>query len=464
MDTSNEASLSWAYELYQMAQLVTGDNSDVVQRNILEHIVTGFGAETGSLALADEKGETLTIVAGIGLPKEAIGNQVPFGKGIMGTVASKAWPLLLNGDLSKNPNLKSAMPPREGERPRSAMCWPLKSGQQVFGVMTINRGGSSPAFTDDDLERGGVMVNLVSLAVANAKLQDDQQRRIRELSDINCKLEEAQNQLLQSEKMASVGQLAAGVAHEINNPVGYVYSNVGTLGKELKNLFRMLDLYESAETHLADHKDVLDGIRILKDELDLEFLKEDLADLLKESQEGLNRVKQIVQDLKDFSHVDESEWQWVHLHRGIDSTLNVVHNELKYKARIQKEYGDLPQVKCLGSQVNQVFMNLLVNAAQAMKEPGTITIRTGATDDDWVWASVSDTGAGIPPENVKRLFEPFFTTKPVGKGTGLGLSLAYSIIDKHGGRIEVDSEVGKGTTFTIWLPVDQVEQQEGEAA
>ncbi len=269
------------------------------------------------------------------------------------------------------------------------------------------------------------------------------------------KLEQAHNQLLQSEKMASIGQLAAGVAHEINNPIGYVNSNLGSLGLYVEKLFRMIEAYERAEPSLADQA-LLQEIRALKLESDWEYLKGDVRDLLSESSEGIVRVKGIVQDLKDFSHVDQAEWQWVDLHKGIDSTLNVVNNEIKYKAEVVKDFGDIPQVECLASQLNQVFMNMLVNASQAIGEGGRgrITIRTGA-ENGMVRVEFSDTGKGIAPENLKRIFDPFFTTKPVGKGTGLGLSLSYGIIDKHNGRIEVESEVGTGTTFRIWLPVQQ---------
>jgi signal transduction histidine kinase len=171
--------------------------------------------------------------------------------------------------------------------------------------------------------------------------------------------------------------------------------------------------------------------------------------------DGLKRVKDIVQALKDFSHVGETEWQVADLHHGIDSTLTIVSNEIKYKARVDKAYGVLPPVTCLASQLNQVFMNLLVNAAHAVtKDRGTLVIRTG-TDSGEVWVEIEDDGSGIAPDNLKRIFDPFFTTKPVGKGTGLGLSLSYGIVKKHGGRIAVDSEVGRGTRFRVSIPIQQ---------
>ena len=280
---------------------------------------------------------------------------------------------------------------------------------------------------------------------------------VREMHRLNAQLEEAQNHMMQSEKMASIGQLAAGVAHEINNPIGYVYSNLGTLEKYVQDTFGMLAQYEQAEAAIAD-PGVRATLKAARDKLDIAFLKEDLSALMIESKDGITRVKKIVQNLKDFSHVDASdEWHYTDLHSGLNSTLNIVNNEIKYKADVIKEYGKIPEVECLSSQLNQVFMNLLVNAAHAIEEHGIITIRTGQQGDE-VWVDVADTGKGIAPEHLSKIFDPFFTTKPIGKGTGLGLSLSYGIIQKHHGRIEVQSEVGKGTTFRVWLPVSQPQQ------
>lgn len=266
------------------------------------------------------------------------------------------------------------------------------------------------------------------------------------------RLEEARNQLLQSEKMASIGQLAAGVAHEINNPVGYVKSNLSTLRGYLEQVMALLDAYGLTEDTLAGEA-ARDQLVKLKTSIDLPFLREDIWSLMRECDEGLQRVAQIVRDLKDFSHADGGERVHANLHRGLDSTLNIVWNELKYKAKVVREYGELPDVDCVITQINQVFMNLLVNAAQAMEQQGTIWIRTGLGEPGWVWVEIEDTGQGIPEENLKRIFDPFFTTKPVGKGTGLGLALAYGIVNRHGGRIEVESTVGKGTRFRVSLPI-----------
>lgn len=318
---------------------------------------------------------------------------------------------------------------------------------RVFGFNDITARTLAEAALRDSRDRleEGVRERTAELQAANASLEAEKRHQ----QALIKKLEEAQNQLLQSEKMASMGQLAAGVAHEINNPVGFVNSNLGTLQRYCNDLLRILDAYEKLESLLASN--VLQDLRQLKEEIDTKYLREDIADLLTESLDGLQRVKRIVQDLKDFSHVDRGEREWADLEKGLDSTLNMVWNEIKYKAGVIKEYANLPSIECLPSQLNQVFLNLLINAAHSIETKGNITIRTGFDPQD-VWVEVEDTGHGISAENLKHIFEPFFTTKPVGKGTGLGLSLSYGIVQKHHGRIEVASEVGKGTKFRVIIP------------
>jgi two-component system, NtrC family, sensor kinase len=292
----------------------------------------------------------------------------------------------------------------------------------------------------------------VALYRARCKLYESEEtlrHNFAELEKAHATLKEMSDQLRQSEKMASIGQLAAGVAHEINNPIGFVNSNLNTLQRYLASLFTILAAYEQAEGEVTAETRAI--LAELKQKVELTYLREDSESLLTESMDGLQRVKRIVQDLKDFSHVDETEKQWASLEKGMDSTLNVVWNELKYKADVVKEYGGIPDIECIPSQINQVFMNLLINAAQAIQGHGQIAIRSGR-DEQNVWVEVADTGEGIKSEHLTRIFEPFFTTKPVGKGTGLGLSLAYGIVSKHNGRIDVKSEVGKGTTFRVWLP------------
>ena len=260
--------------------------------------------------------------------------------------------------------------------------------------------------------------------------------------------------------MAAIGQLAAGVAHEINNPVGFVNANLGTLKSYVESLLSLINTFEQVSDELP--ASVQKRLNDMKIAIELDYVRQDILDLLAESADGLDRVKQIVQDLKDFARAGESVWQDSDLHRGLDSTLNVVWNELKYKAKVHKEYGVLPLVRCVPAQINQVFMNILVNAAHAIENMGDITLKTGVEGEN-VWISISDNGRGMPEAVCKRIFEPFFTTKPVGQGTGLGLSLAYSIIQKHKGRIDVNSTEGVGTTFTIHLPIAGIGEQNREA-
>lgn len=270
---------------------------------------------------------------------------------------------------------------------------------------------------------------------------------------LNKRLEEATNQLLQSEKMASIGQLAAGIAHELNNPIGFVHSNLGTLDGYINDMMTIVDAYASILAAQGEDSPGLKAIAQLRDERDFDFMREDIFNLLTESKDGIGRVRKIVQDLKTFSRVGEQDWQEADLHQGLDSTLNIVWNELKYKCQVVKEYGELPPVYCLISQLNQVFMNLLVNAGHAIEHKGTITLRSGRLGSDRVFIEIADTGCGIAPDKQHRIFEPFFTTKPVGKGTGLGLSVSYNIVKRHQGEITVTSTPGQGTTFRIILPI-----------
>ena len=270
-------------------------------------------------------------------------------------------------------------------------------------------------------------------------------------------------QLRQSDKMASVGQLAAGIAHEINNPTGFVSSNLNTLSVYIKNYNNLIKKYRSLinnieqDRKILEYKDQMKDIRALEDRMDIEFLVDDISGLIEESYEGTERIKKIVQDLKDFAHPGEDKPKYANINKCIESTLNIVWNEIKYKAKVEKNYGTFPEILCFPQQLNQVFANFFVNAAQAIKDEGEIRIKTSLADDK-IEVIIRDTGIGIPKENLQKIFDPFFTTKEVGKGTGLGLNVAYNIIKKHNGEIHVDSKQGDGTTFTIILPINNTDE------
>lgn len=309
-----------------------------------------------------------------------------------------------------------------------------------------------PRALPDENELRGENCRLLAEIAMRLKVEEELRVEIEERKHALALLEEAHAQLLQSEKMAAIGQLAAGVAHEINNPIGYVSSNLVSLVSYIDDMFALISKYDLVEQQLSH--EVRSSIIELKKDLDLEFIKTDVPELLKESKEGIERVQTIVHSLKDFSRLDvDREWQWSNVHKGLESTLNLVWSDIRRKATVHKEYDDkLPEIECVPSQLNQVFMNLLLNAAQSMEKTGDIWIRTGSNSNE-IWIEIADTGKGIAAENLQRIFDPFFTTKAIGDGAGLGLSLSYGIIQKHHGRIEVKSDLMQGSTFRIWLPV-----------
>ncbi len=283
-----------------------------------------------------------------------------------------------------------------------------------------------------------------------------------QLEDAYEQLKENQAQLVQAEKLSSLGQLTAGIAHEINNPVGFVRSNLERLADYAGVFTTMLDAYERAEKRITEGgidaavelAPLFEEVHRLRGERKVDFMREDIHVLIAESCTGVEQITEIVQGLRDFSRIDEPDFQSANVNEGIEATLRLIWNELKYRFDVRTQLGDLPDIHCHPGQLNQVFMNLLLNAAQATPDKGVITIETKA-EEDHVVVHVSDSGEGIDPDVLPKIFEPFYTTKPVGQGTGLGLSISYGIIKRHNGEIFVDSEPGEGTTFTIRLPIRQ---------
>ncbi|MBI1954595.1 MAG: PAS domain-containing protein [Proteobacteria bacterium] len=273
------------------------------------------------------------------------------------------------------------------------------------------------------------------------------------LDDITSQIK-LETKVTENDKLASLGVLTAGIAHEINNPVNFVLTSITPLKNDITDVLEVLDRFENVRK--TSSLPILQEIGQFIQSIDLPYSIQEIHNLLKTMGEGATRIAQIVKDLRVFSRLDEADMKKVDLHECIDSTITLLHHEFKNKVRIHKEYSPIPLVECFPGKLNQVFMNLLANAIQAIKQDGDITVKTAHLNDT-IQIHIQDTGCGIPDEIVGRIFEPFFTTKPVGSGTGLGLSISYRIIEEHKGTIEVKSQLNVGTEFIITLPISQFE-------
>jgi signal transduction histidine kinase len=288
----------------------------------------------------------------------------------------------------------------------------------------------------------------------------DQQVRLRtvELENVIAELKSTQKQMIQQEKMATIGQLSAGIAHEINNPVGFIASNTSSLAKYCEKIIKFMEAQQEAIVLGMTAPDTVEQLQEIRHQMKIDLIVKDIPEMIAETIDGVERIKTIIRDLKSFSRREESEQKDADIIQCLESTLNIAHNELKYKATIKKEFGELPRLHCYPQQLNQVFMNLLVNAAHAIDTQGEVRIRTWS-NAGFIHISITDSGCGITDEVKSHIFEPFFTTKEAGKGTGLGLSISSEIVRNHGGEIKVESEVGRGSTFTVSLPLDYAARQ-----
>jgi signal transduction histidine kinase len=268
-------------------------------------------------------------------------------------------------------------------------------------------------------------------------------------------LREAQAALIQNEQLASVGRLAAGVAHEINNPISFVVNNIAMLRRDVQTALKMLDAYGEGRDDLSRAKPELAAlVARLEEEMDLAYVRENLGRIFDSTADGLRRIRAIVQNLRDFARLDEAQFKEVDLATALESTLSTLRHELEDKAlRVTTDFQQCPPVACHPGKINQMFFNILLNAVQASAREGLLEVRTRPDGDSAVVVEIEDRGCGISPEHLPRIFEPFFTTKPVGSGTGLGLSVSYGIARDHGGSLEAESRVGQGSLFRIRLPV-----------
>lgn len=303
----------------------------------------------------------------------------------------------------------------------------------------------------DKIETQAKEIEALRQEIVSTKVETEKQKRELELTLGNLKL--AQSQLVQSEKMASVGVLTAGIAHELNNPINFMSGNVFPLQHDLEEVFSVLEKYDKV-IHANKLEKFFAELEVLKKEMDYSYLIQEIHSLLKGIEEGANRSSEIIKGLRSFSRLDDEVIQFYDIHEGIDSTLVLLHNKIRDKITVRKEYGDFEGLECYPSKLNQVLMNILTNSIQAMEDGGELFIQT-VSSAIGVKIIIKDNGKGMPPEVKDHIFEPFFTTKDVGQGTGLGLSISYGIIEKHNGNIDVISEPGKGTEFIISLPRTQ---------
>ncbi len=421
---------------------------------MMERVREVLEAEACSVMLVDEGSQTLRWEVALG---EGAGKlqtlSVPIGAGISGRVAATGSAIRIE-DAQNDPRWQGQrFDAATGFTTRSIMCVPIQTHGRTIGVVQVlNRRGG--AFSEDDQRLLEALAGMGGVAIENARLyenlEEKVQERTAELSRTLADLRDTQTQLVQSEKMAALGNLVAGVAHEINTPLGAVTSNTDLVGRALGK----------AKETLADPTQI-DRTR--------GFLEKATA-MAAVSQEACRRIGEIVRSLRNFSRLDEAEHKPADLHEGLDSTLTLITHLTKNRITVRREYGQLPQVPCHVNQLNQVFLNILVNAAQAIADQGEITIRTRletASGPDATPAAVveiSDTGSGIAPEHLQKIFDPGFTTKGVGVGTGLGLAICYRIVAAHRGKIEVESVRGQGTTFRIVLPINATKAVENESA
>ncbi len=290
------------------------------------------------------------------------------------------------------------------------------------------------------------------LEIARQTLETRVEERTEQLTQALQDLKETQGQLIQTEKMSSLGQMVAGVAHEINNPVNFIYGNLECANNYFQDLLTLVSLYQE---YYPNPEQIIEETI---EEIDLEYLTQDLSKLLSSMKIGSKRIREIVLSLRNFSRLDEAEMKEVDIHEGIENTLLILNHRLKKGFEVIKNYEDLPMIECYPAQLNQVFMNIISNSIDALSDDKSykpskqIVITTSKLSDNYIKLSIRDNGSGIPVEIQHKLFDPFFTTKPVGKGTGLGLSICYGIIEKHNGKIEFFSEVEKGTEFVIYIP------------
>ncbi|MEH1968827.1 sensor histidine kinase [Nostoc sp.] len=457
-------------------QLTTSLDTRQIAQLVLQELSQLIESSAGMILLLSPDATAFEIIAEFGVFFDH--NQPEPGKGIIGNIVQSNRAELVN-DVQADPRL-------EGQKNVAAMiCVPLRAKERVLGAIAIGT-SKTDSYMAEHLKLVSIFASQTAIAIDKAVLYEQSTQaalqakaQTQKLQQALHELQLAQTKLIQSEKMSSLGQLIAGVAHEINNPVNFIYGNLRYVAEYAQDLLHLLEKYQKfLPVAPPELESELDNI-------DLEFIMEDLPKLLDSMKLGTGRIVEIVQSLKNFSRHDEAEMKAVNIHDGIDGTLMILHHRLKAaihrpKIEIVKDYAKLPLIECYPGKLNQVFMNILANAIDALEEgmgneeisppTGQITIRTEVLDNQWVVIRIADNGPGMKEEVIRRIYDPFFTTKDVGKGTGLGMAISYQIVvDKHGGMLKCRSQPGEGTEFWIQIPIncalaDAAEEQNSTSA
>ena len=471
---------------------------DNLLEKLLKIVMESAGAQTSCFIL-DKDGKLYIEAQGTVNPMEVrVGVEMPLKRSQVVPVSLVNYTVRTRETIVLNNAAKTghfmADPYIQARQPKSLLCTPILNQGKLIGLLYLENNQTTDAFTEGRVEVLRMLCSQMAISIKNARLygnlelaktelilakdrleeanhtlEEKVERRTLELQAKNediqqtlKKLRQTQTQLIQTEKMSSLGQLVAGVAHEINNPVNFIYGNLIHGGEYLQDLLNLLELYE--ETYPEPTEEIQDRVQ----DIELDFLKEDFPKILMSMQVGAERIRQIVQSLRNFSRLDEADFKEVDINEGIESTVEILRHRLKEKPgcreiALEKDYGVLPLVTCYAGQLNQVFMNILSNAMDALEEKErkqmspdslpVIRIRTTIEGDDVV-IRIADNGTGMPDEVLSKLFDPFFTTKPVGSGTGLGLSISYQIVvEKHGGHLDCHSTLGQGSEFAIAIPL-----------